>query len=113
MTDAVIENLGMILILGLLGLAAYGVSKYTKKHANDQISQRLAEWSIALFSGGSALGLVALVSIGWAIDQGFVAFSNADAAAVITAELLLGIVGFYLSRGRSMIELLRRRREWR
>ena len=105
-------GLAATLILGLGGITVYGASR-ASKHADDPISRRSAELSIALWSVALAIPLVALAYVGWAIDQGFVSFSDAETAANITAMVLLGMAGFYFSHGRTLVDLLRRRKEWR
>jgi heme/copper-type cytochrome/quinol oxidase subunit 2 len=120
MTDVATINLmsGLraVLAIGVLVVLLYGatkVGKYTSRHAGDPISRRSAELSLVLWSGGLAIPLVALAYIAWAVYNGFVAFTDAETAANITAMAILGLAGFYFSRGRTPIELLRRRREWR
>jgi hypothetical protein len=108
-TDAATMNLmtGLtdVLAVGLLVLAIFGATKlgkYTNKHAGDPISRRSAELSVAAWSVGLAIPLVSLAYIGWGfVHPGF------------TAMALLAGADFYLSRGRTLIELLRRRKEWR
>ena len=119
MTDAATLNLmtGLrtIVIVGLGALALYGGSmaiRYTNKHADDPISRSSAELSVALWSIALAIPLMALAYIAWAMAHGFVAFSDTETALNITAMALLAVAGFYLSRGRTLLELLRRRKEW-
>jgi hypothetical protein len=105
-----------VLAIGLLGVAIYGATKsekYKKRHADDPISHRTAELSMALWSVALAIPVVVLVYMGWAIDQGFVAFSDVEIAAYLVSMAFLAIAGSYLSRGRTPVELLRRRKEWR
>ena len=119
-TDAATMNLmtGLtdVLAVGLLVLAIFGATKlgkYTNKHAGDPISRRSAELSVAAWSVGLAIPLVSLAYIGWGFVHPGFTFSSTETAAGIAAMALLAGADFYLSRGRTLIELLRRRKEWR
>ena len=101
----------IIFTLGVLSI--YGLTKDVRKDADDPISRKSAELSMALWSAAIAIPFVALAYVGWAIERGFVAFNDGEVATTIITMALLGTASFYLSRGRTFADLLRHRREWR
>jgi hypothetical protein len=86
--------------------------KDTCRYAGDPISRQSAELSVVAWSVGLAIPLVALAYIGWGfVHPGFI-FSSTETAAGITAMILFAGAGFYLSRGKALVEQLRRRKDW-